>query len=94
LSKKTTVSLGTALDIMHASSLKIRLASALAKDRSVVLISDKVEKADTSGLQLIYAFIKQVESQGNEVSWQKPTDRLFQASEILGLSQALHLVEN
>ena len=93
MGKKTTVSLGSALDIMHASGLKTRLASALAKNLPVVLVSDKVEKADTAGLQLVYAFIKKAESQGNEVSWQKPSDMLYQASELLGLCQALKLVE-
>lgn len=91
MAKKTTVSLGHALDIVNASSLKNRLESAIAKSLPVVLVSDKVEKADTAGLQLIYSFIKEVESQGRDVSWQKPSDNLIQASEILGLSEKLYL---
>ena len=93
MSKKTTVSLGNALDIMHASALKTRLTTALAKNMPVVLISDKIEKADTAGLQLIYAFIKKVELQGSTVTWQKPSDMLYQACEILGMSNAIKLVE-
>ncbi len=89
--KKTTVNLGAALDIANASALKGRLQNALAKDMSVLLIADKVEKADTAGLQLIYAFINAVQAKGYNVSWQKPSDKLIQASEILGLADELYL---
>ena len=92
LSDKTTVSLGTALDIMHASGLKERLAAALDKKPHIVLISDKVERADTSGLQLIYAFKKEVEAQNKEMSWKKPSDALLSACEALGMSEALGVV--
>ncbi|TQV86719.1 STAS domain-containing protein [Aliikangiella coralliicola] len=92
MAKKTSVSLGAALDIMNASSLKTRLETALAKDLPVVLVSDKIERADSAGLQLIYAFIKKVEQRGHTVSWQKPSDTLKQSSEILGLSKQLYLV--
>ncbi|WP_196137319.1 lipid asymmetry maintenance protein MlaB [Aliikangiella sp. G2MR2-5] len=91
MGKKTTVSLGGALDIMNVAGLKARLEGALAKNLSVVLISDKVEKADTAGLQLIYAFIQKVEKNGYRVNWQKPSDALIQASEILGMQEALYL---
>ena len=89
--KKTTVSLGTALDIVNASSLKARLENALAKNLSVTLVGDKVERADTAGLQLIYSFIKKVEQQGCKVTWQKPSDNLIQSSEVLGMSEQLSL---
>ena len=91
LAKKTSVSLGTALDIVHVAALKKRLATALDKALPVVLVAEKVEKADTAGLQLIYAFIQKVNQKGFQVSWQKPTDSLLQTSEILGLSEVLKL---
>ncbi len=93
LSDKTTVSLGTALDIVHASGLKERLAAALEKKPHIVLISDKVERADTAGLQLIYAFKKEVEASQKRMSWKKPSDALLQASDSLGLTAALGLIE-
>ncbi|MBV1910157.1 MAG: STAS domain-containing protein [Kangiellaceae bacterium] len=91
MSDKTTVSLGTALDIMHAAGLKERLQSALAKKPHIVLISDKVERADTAGLQLIYAFKQEVEKQNKQLSWQKPTNGLIEASKSLGLYEHLGL---
>jgi len=92
LSDKTTVSLGSALDIMHVSALKERLAASLEKKSHIVLISDKVERADTAGLQLIYAFKLQAESAQKQLSWQKPSDTLKQACESLGLTDALGIV--
>ncbi len=91
MTDKTTVSLGSALNIMNVSGLKTRLAAALSKNLQIVLISDKIEKADTAGLQLIYSFIVKAKEQGNSVSWQKPSDALFQACETLGMSEALCL---
>ncbi|WP_444994880.1 STAS domain-containing protein [Aliikangiella sp. IMCC44359] len=91
MEKKTTVSLGTAVDITHAANLKSRLTTALNKKLPVVLISNNVERADTAGLQLIYTFIQKAEAQGSQVSWQKPSDAIVQASEILGMSEPLNL---
>jgi len=94
MSDKTTVSLGSALDIMHANALKERLQTALQKKQShIVLISDKVERADTAGLQLIYAFKTAVEGEQKQFSWQKPTDALINACKMLGMSKALALPE-
>ncbi len=92
MSDKTTVSLGSAVDIMHAAGLKDRLAAALEKKPHVVLISDKVERADTAGLQLIYSFKLEVEAKNKQLSWQKPSDALLTACNSLGLSDALGII--
>lgn len=89
--KKASVSLGHAIDVAQVERLKLRLNNALEKDLPVVLISDKVERADTAGFQLIYAFIHELEQNGHKVSWQKPSQQLLQISEILGMSQHLNL---
>ncbi len=93
MSDKTTVSLGNALDIMHAAGIKERLSSALEKKPHIVLISDKVERADTAGLQLIYSFKQIVEARQKQMSWKKPSDALLQASDLLGLTEALGLID-
>lgn len=91
MTKTTSVSLGSALDIVQVSSLKSRLSKALAKNLSIQLVADKVEKADTAGLQLIYAFIQKAQQKDHSVCWKKPSDALLQASEILGMRNALNL---
>lgn len=92
MTEKTTVSLGTALDIMHAAGLKDRLVASLEKKPNIVLISDKVERVDTAGLQLLYAFKQEVETKQKQLSWQKPSDALLHASESLGMTDALGIV--
>ncbi|MDH5433574.1 MAG: STAS domain-containing protein [Gammaproteobacteria bacterium] len=91
MSKKTTVSLGNALDIASVSELKKRFENALTKDLPVTLSANKVEKADTAGLQLAYAFVKKVEANGHDINWQSPSDVLVQTSEILGMQEHLNL---
>jgi anti-anti-sigma regulatory factor len=93
LSDKTTVSLGSALDIMHASGLKERLEGALKKKALIVLIGDKVERADTAGLQLLYAFKQEVEKQSKQLNWQKPSDVLLTACANLGMTESLGILD-
>lgn len=92
MSGKTTVSLGSALDIMHASSLKERLTASLEKKSQIVLISDKVERVDTAGLQLIYAFRLEAQARKKQVTWKGPSAALLKASDSLGMTSALELL--
>ena len=91
MAKKTTITLGEALDIAHASKLKERLAGCLAKNLPVSVSAEKVEKADTAGLQIMCCFIKEVEQMGNSVTWQKPNDSIYTIAQLLGLTSALRL---
>lgn len=90
--EKTTVSLGTALDIAHVAGLKDRLAAALEKDKPLICINvEKLERVDTAGLQLVYAFSKTVETQGKTISWIKPSDKFLTACENSGMNEYLTL---
>ena len=91
MSKITTVSLGNALDIMHVANIKERLLASLKKKSRIVLIADKVEKVDTAGLQLIYAFKLEVETHNKHLAWQKPSTILKNACHSLGMSEALNI---
>jgi anti-anti-sigma factor len=89
---KTTVSCGTHLDIRQAEKLKERLLAALEKEAiHYTLIGSKVEKVDSAGLQLIVSFIRRVQAEGGKVIWQKPSDELVKASQLLGLTAAINL---
>ncbi|MGB0496526.1 MAG: STAS domain-containing protein [Kangiellaceae bacterium] len=91
MANKTTVSLGSALDIVHVGSLKPRLLAALEKKPHVVLIADKVERSDTAGIQLIYSFINYAKDKDVAVSWQKPSVNLLNTIEKLGMTNHLKL---
>ena len=91
MSSKTTVSLGSALDIVNVGTLKPRLQTALEKKPHVVLIADKVERADTAGIQLIYSFMHSAKQRDVTVTWQKPSANLIESIEKLGMTEALHI---
>lgn len=91
MAKTTSISLGNALDIAHAADLKKRMQQALSKDLPVVLVADKVEKIDTAGIQLVYAFIDALQNKGEKVSWRKPSGLLLEMSQKLAIKEALVL---
>jgi len=88
---KTTFSCGEALDIVHSISLHERLQKALLKSSTIELKADKVEKADTAGLQLLVALAQEVRKTEGRLVWKKPSEHLLTAAEQLGLKQVLGL---
>ncbi len=92
MANKTTLSLGSALDIVHVADLKPRLTSALEKKPHVVLIADKIERTDTAGVQLVYSFMQYAKEKDVAVTWQKPSENLLETATKLGMSEALGFV--
>jgi len=92
MANKTTLNLGSAIDIVHASTLKPMLMSALKKKPHIVLIADKVERSDTAGVQLIYSFLQCAKKKDLAVTWKKPSANLLDIAEKLGMSRDLELV--
>ncbi|MEE4246633.1 MAG: STAS domain-containing protein [Kangiellaceae bacterium] len=92
MATKTTVSCGQYLDIQHAAELKARLLKAVDKQPSqCVLTANKVERVDSAGLQLIYAFMKELDQMGTAVSWKQPTESLQTGAKLLGMTELLNL---
>ncbi|HEX7027281.1 MAG TPA: STAS domain-containing protein [Gammaproteobacteria bacterium] len=79
------------LDIREVSNLKSKLARHLETNRPVILDASKLEKIDTSVMQLLTAFCLSANSKGIEVKWKNPNDRLLRAAELLDLSRPLGL---
>lgn len=77
------------LDIREASNLKTKLGRLLKKNQGVVLDASKVEKVDTSVMQLLTAFYRSATAKGMEVRWKNPNSRLISAAQTLGLSGPL-----
>ncbi len=88
---KTTFSCGEALDIVHVGPLRDRLRKALEKSYTIELKADKVEKADTAGLQLFVILAKTVKQHNGSLIWKKPSDALLATAKSLGLHDQLHL---
>ncbi len=57
----------------------------------VVLKANKVQRADTAGLQLLLAFVNATKEGHIDLNWSKPSDNLCEAARVLGLDTALGL---
>lgn len=79
------------LDIREANNLKTRLGRLLDTNQKVVLDASKVEKIDTSIMQLLTAFCRSASAKGIEVQWKNPNSRILHSAELLGLSNPLGL---
>lgn len=79
------------LDIREANTLKSKLARLLDANQPIALNASKLEKIDTSIMQLLTAFCLSANAKGIEVKWQNPNERLLRAAELLGLSGPLGL---
>ena len=88
---KTSFSCGNLLDISAAAALHGRLRKSLEKSSTIELKADAVTKADTAGLQLLLALLREVESTGGSIVWKKPSDELMQAACLLGMDKQLGL---
>ena len=92
MAAKTTFSCGDLLDISVVAGLQARLRKSLEKSSTIELKADSVKKADTAGLQVFVALMREVESTGGCLIWKKPSDELIKAASLLGLDEALGLV--
>ena len=79
------------LTISNVNSLHEDMENILGKQDcdKVVLKADKVQRADTAGLQLVLAFVKAANEGHIELVWNKPSKKLCEAAAVLGLSSAL-----
>jgi anti-anti-sigma factor len=91
MTTKTTFSCGEALDIVHAIALHNRLQKSLSKSSTIELKADKVEKADTAGLQLMLSLSQEVQKTSGELIWKNPSPALIKAAHLLGLDKPLNL---
>ena len=81
------------LDIGGTMKLHTRLKNCAAKNVDVKLNGKMIETIDTTALQLLMAFIRQVHSGGHTVSWQSPSDALLKAATQTGLITDLALTQ-
>ncbi len=85
--------LGEHLNIGNTEKLHTRLCHCEEKHVDVNLNAEKVLTIDTTALQLLLAFVQQVQGNGNIVNWQKPSDALLKTVSLTGLSTHLGLAE-
>lgn len=88
---RRTLHLTGQLGIREVNDLKAKLTTLLEVGRRITLDASKLEKIDTSALQLLTAFYRSAIAKSIEVKWKNPSNRLLRAAELLGLSEPLGL---
>jgi anti-anti-sigma factor len=91
--RNSKLMLGEHLNIGNTNKLHTRLCNCAEKHVDVNVNAEKVLTIDTTALQLLLAFIQQVQVNGNVVNWQKPSDALLKTVSLTGLSTHLGLAE-
>ncbi|MCP5144853.1 MAG: STAS domain-containing protein [Gammaproteobacteria bacterium] len=78
------------VNISASATVKVMLADALAAaDSKVALDGGEVAAVDTSGLQLLTAFVRDAGHRGASVEWMNPSDVLRETACRIGLAGEL-----
>ena len=68
------------------------LLEAMVDDQThdqIVIHAAAVQRADTAGIQLLYAFAKAAKERQITLDWDQPSAKLISAAEILGMKDSL-----
>jgi ABC-type transporter Mla MlaB component len=86
-----TIGCDEALEVTGARAFKARLEAALDSAGPLVIEAARLRRVDGAGLQLLVAFVREVNARGRVVTWASPSAELQAAAALLGLSAALAL---
>ena len=79
------------LDISGVAEFHARCLEALETQQNVMLNASQVDRVDTATLQVLGAFIQDVNTRQQTVQWEAPSEPLCQSAALLGLSEILCL---
>lgn len=79
------------LTIAHVNNLHEQMESLINQsDHDAISVqAEAVTRADTAGIQLLFAFSKAAKEHSITLSWKKPSDVLVGAAKTLGLDSTL-----
>jgi len=55
----------------------------------IVIKASAVQRTDTAGLQLLFAFVVAAQERNIQLSWIEPSEKLLDAAEVLGMQEQL-----
>lgn len=87
------MTLPDSLTVAQANSLHDEFENLLSKENieELVVHADKVNRADTAGLQLMLAVVNATKERQIGLTWDKPSEKLVEVANTLGLNEALEL---
>jgi anti-anti-sigma regulatory factor len=88
------IACGEALGIADVADVYATLLSALAEGSSVDLDISKLERIDAAALQMLYAFSKELATQGSSLTWTMPSEAFSRSAKLLGMTELVNLENN
>jgi ABC-type transporter Mla MlaB component len=85
------IKLNTAITIRDINELMNELNSIEPDEMELVFESDQVEKVDAAALQLLLGFYLFSIEEGKKIIWDKPSEALCHAVELLGMKDIINL---
>jgi len=89
--KSHVINCGEFIDITVVMEWRNKLLKILPVASDVVLEASDIERIDTTGLQVLIAFIKDANVKGISITWLVPSDVMRNAARLTGLTDALEL---
>ncbi len=86
---ETTFTCPASLDIAAAQASHERLQALLAADGDIRVVLEDLRRVDTAGVQLLWAFVRDVRAAGRTVHWVGASDALVGAARLLGIDARL-----
>jgi ABC-type transporter Mla MlaB component len=86
---KTLITLGSTLDVRYAADLKKKMSTLLRRKPPFELDGAQVDRVDTAGLQVLFAFILEARSRGIDITWRMASDSLKTAARLIDLQDQL-----
>lgn len=84
--RRHALDLGQSIDITRIHKLYNKLEQALEKSTRFSVKLAGVNRVDTSGIQLLLAFKREVLLRDGEIRWLKPSENFLQAASLLGVT--------
>jgi anti-anti-sigma regulatory factor len=81
--------LGTKCTIIKAEELHAQMENLIQGGHDVEIDASKVEKLDTSALQLLLSFHQVLTQDGRNLSWLNPSEHTVSTAKLLGLDTHL-----
>lgn len=87
----SSLELASVCTLREAAELKSQLMAQVGQPGDVEINAGHVGKIDTAGLQLLLAFVRQMDADGRGLAWTQTNPELYRAAAQLGLVEALKL---
>lgn len=81
--------LGSKCTIIKAEELHAQMENLIQGGSDVEVDASKVEKIDTSALQLLLSFHNILRQDGRNLSWLNPSEQTLESAKLLGLDTQL-----